>query len=72
MSRQYRKVILTVFVRSDSAPQVRRDLTDAANLIAADCDVYSFHIEVKRSGRPQNAADYEMDEDASRSTTTPR
>jgi len=63
MSRQYRKVVLTMLVRADAAPQVERDLTDTANLISNDSSVYDFEIEVKRSRRPKNAADYEMDDE---------
>ena len=63
MSKRYRKISLTLVIRSDAADQVRDELEQAADLIAIDNFVYDYRIDNKRSGKPANAGDYDVDED---------
>lgn len=64
MSGKYRKVTLTLVVRSTATDQVRSELEEAAGLIAVDNFVYEHWIDDKPSKKPAVASDYEMDENS--------
>jgi hypothetical protein len=63
VSKQYRKIALTLVIRSDAAEQVRNELEQAADLIAIDNLVYGYRIDDRHSRKPANAGDYEVDLD---------
>ena len=63
LSKEYRKVTLTLVVKASATQQVRSELEEAADLIVADNVVYESFIEDRHSRKPANAAAYEMDEE---------
>ncbi|HUZ95234.1 MAG TPA: hypothetical protein VMU57_10010 [Edaphobacter sp.] len=63
MSREYRKITLALVVKASATQQVRSELEEASDLIAADNVVYESFIKDRHSRKPANAAAYEMDEE---------
>ena len=63
MSKKYRKVTLALVVKASATQQVRSEMEEAADLIAADNVVYESFIEDRHSRKPADAAAYEMDEE---------
>lgn len=63
LSKEYRKVTLALVVKASATQQVRSEMEEAADLIAADNVVYKSFIEDRHSRKPANAAAHEMDEE---------
>jgi len=63
LSREYRKITLALVVKASATQQVRSELEEASDLIAADNVVYESFIKDRHSRKPANAAAYEMDEE---------
>ena len=56
LSKKYRKVILTLVVKASATQQVRSELEEAADLIAADNVVYESFIKDRHSRKPADAS----------------
>lgn len=62
MRPSYRRITAQLVVRAEASSQVERELSEAVDLIASDNIVYTYSVATKRTARPANADDYEMDE----------